>query len=145
MTQHDGQSRSWSAKQGKSMNRKSLAVQWTKKQRDTATRQQPRRSLQYTIDQLVLLLFKQNLNESRPPKLLFLTFSALVAKPEKLLYTVATASRGLMDREIRTKWKVWQRTPPCSFEDDENNHTPTGAMQVSVGLASIQGSLRLTD
>ena len=31
--------------------------------------------------------------------LLFLTFSVLVAKPEKLLYMVANPARGLLNRE----------------------------------------------
>ena len=44
--------------------------------------------------------------------LLFLTFSVLVANPEKLLYTVANPARGLLNREKRTKEKVWQHTPP---------------------------------
>ena len=35
--------------------------------------------------------------------LLFLTFSALVANPKKLLYTVANHARGLLDREKNTK------------------------------------------
>ena len=50
---------------------------------------------------LLLLLF-----------LLFLTFSVLVANPKKLLYTVANPARGLLNREKRTKEKVWQHTPP---------------------------------
>ena len=45
-----------------------------------------------------------NLNAPRP--LLFLTFSVLVANPEKLLYTVANPARGLLNREKRTKEKV---------------------------------------
>ena len=44
--------------------------------------------------------------------LLFLTFSVLVANPKKLLYTVANPARGLLNREKRTKEKVWQPTPP---------------------------------
>ena len=44
--------------------------------------------------------------------LLFLTFSALVADPKKLLYTVANPARGLLNREKKKKEKVWQRTPP---------------------------------
>ena len=44
--------------------------------------------------------------------LLFLTFSGLVANPKKLLYTVANPARGLLNREKRTKEKVWQHTPP---------------------------------
>ena len=44
--------------------------------------------------------------------LLFLTFSVLVANPKNLLYTVANPARGLLNREKRTKEKVWQHTPP---------------------------------
>ena len=44
--------------------------------------------------------------------LLFLTFSALVANPKKLLYTVANPARGLLNREKKKKEKVWQRPPP---------------------------------
>ena len=44
--------------------------------------------------------------------LLFLTFSVLVANPKKLLYTVANPARGLLNREKRTKEKVWQHPPP---------------------------------
>ena len=56
--------------------------------------------------------------------LLFLTFSVLVANPKKLLYTVANPARGLLNREKRTKEKVWQHTPPphpphCSFGENK--------------------------
>ena len=53
--------------------------------------------------------------------MLFLTFSALVANPKKLLYTVANPARGLLNkgkkrrkkkRKKRRKKKVWQRPPP---------------------------------
>ena len=37
--------------------------------------------------------------------LLFLTFSALVANPKKLLYTVANPARGLLNREKKKKKK----------------------------------------
>ena len=37
--------------------------------------------------------------------LLFLTFSALVANPEKLLYTVANPARSLLNREKKKKRK----------------------------------------
>ena len=50
--------------------------------------------------------------------LLFLTFSVLVANPTKIIYTVANPARGLLNREERTKEKVWQRTTPpprCSI------------------------------
>ena len=43
---------------------------------------------------------------------LFLTFSALVANPKKLLYTVANPARGLLNRGKKEKEKVWQRPPP---------------------------------
>ena len=53
--------------------------------------------------------------------LLFLIFSVLVANPKKLLYTVANPARGLLNREKRTKEKVWQHTPPphCSFGENK--------------------------
>ena len=38
-------------------------------------------------------------------RLLFLTFSALVANPKKLLYTVANRARGLLNREKKKKEK----------------------------------------
>ena len=44
-------------------------------------------------------------------------------QPEKLLYTVANPARGLLNREKRTKEKVWQRTRPhpphCSFGENK--------------------------
>ena len=43
-------------------------------------------------------------------KLLFLTFSAWVANPKKLLYTVANPARGLLNR--KKKKKVWQPPSP---------------------------------
>ena len=47
-------------------------------------------------------------------------------QPEKLLYTVANPARGLLNREIRTKEKVWQHIPPhppsCSFGENKLNH-----------------------
>ena len=55
--------------------------------------------------------------------LLFLTFSVLVANPKKVLYTVANPARGLLNREKRTKEKVWQHTRPhpphCSFGENK--------------------------
>ena len=55
--------------------------------------------------------------------LLFLTFSVLVANPKKLLYTVANPARGLLNREKRTKEKVWQHTPPHTARSEKNkNH-----------------------
>ena len=35
--------------------------------------------------------------------LLFLTFSALVANPKKLIYTVASPARGLLNREKKKR------------------------------------------
>ena len=54
--------------------------------------------------------------------LLFLTFSALVANPKKLLYTVANPARGLLNREKKKKKKSGSAPPPpprarCSFGD----------------------------
>ena len=65
--------------------------------------------------------------------LLFLTFSVLVANPKKLLYTVANPTRGLLNREKRTKEKKSGGTPPpppppprprrCSFGESKiENH-----------------------
>ena len=92
--------------------------------------------------------------------LLFLTFSAVVANPKKLLYTVANPVCGLLNRgkkRKKKKEKVWQRPPPlarCSFGEKEKKKsrdasTYLGATQVgvtqvvSVRLASVQGFLRL--
>ena len=53
----------------------------------------------------LLLLFKE--------KSLFLTFSALVANPEKLLYMVANpAARGLLNREKKKKKSGSDAPPP---------------------------------
>ena len=53
--------------------------------------------------------------------MLFLTFSALVANPKKLLFTVANPARGLLNREKKKKEKVWQRPPPpCAARSEKN-------------------------
>ena len=74
--------------------------------------------------------------------------------PEKLLYTVANPARGLLNREKRTKEKVWQHTPPphththtlrVRRKQKKSRDASTGATQVSVGLASVQGYLRVVD
>ena len=44
--------------------------------------------------------------------LLFLTFSALVANPKKLLYTVANPARGLLNRGKKKKKKSGSAPPP---------------------------------
>ena len=92
--------------------------------------------------------------------LLFLTFSALVANPKKLLYTVANPARGLLNREKKSKKKKSGSAPPpparCSFGEkiykikkSRGASTCLGATQVgvtqvvSVRLASIQGFRRL--
>ena len=60
----------------------------------------------------------------------------LVVNPKKVLYTLANPARGLLNREKRTKEKLWQRTPPPP--------PPTLLLvrrkytQVSVHLASVQ-------
>ena len=66
----------------------------------------------------------RNNDNNKQLLLLFLTFSVLVANPKKLLYTVANPARGLLNREKRTKEKVWQHTPPphpphCSFGENK--------------------------
>ena len=58
--------------------------------------------------------------------LLFLTFSALVANPKKLLYTVANPARGLLNREKKKKKKSGSAPPPppparCSFGEKIKN------------------------
>ena len=57
--------------------------------------------------------------------LLFLTFSALVANPKKLLYTVANPARGLLTREKTKKKKSGSAPPPpparCSFGEKNKN------------------------
>ena len=79
--------------------------------------------------------------------LLFLTFSVLVANPKKItgIYTMANPARGLLNREKRTKEKVWQHTPPptphtarCSEKINKikSRDASTGATQVLVGLAT---------
>ena len=42
--------------------------------------------------------------------MLFLTFSALVANPKKLLYAVANPARGLLNRGKKKEEKIWQAT-----------------------------------
>ena len=84
---------------GKISRRSEACVAGLSKPRGTARREG--RGAQASPGQLLLLLL-----------LLFLTFSVLVANPKKLLYTVANPARGLLNREKRTKEKVWQHTPP---------------------------------
>ena len=72
---------------------------------------------------------------------------------ETLLYTVANTTRGLLNREKKTKEKVWQRTPltpPPTLlvrvkvkYKSRDASTCLGATQVSVRLASIQGFVQL--
>ena len=62
----------------------------------------------YTLRQSRTLHACHTPREQDPPSellsllLLFLTFSVLVANPEKLLYTVANPARGLLNRKKRT-------------------------------------------
>ena len=57
---------------------------------------------------------------------LFLTFSALVVNPKKLLFTVANPARG-QSAEQGIKEKVWQRPPPTPYaarsEIKKKNHS----------------------
>ena len=56
--------------------------------------------------------------------LLFLTFSALVASPKKLLYTVANPARGLLNRGKKEEKSLAALPPPprarCSFGENKN-------------------------
>ena len=60
------------------------------------------------VVQYSVCFLKKNLNAPRLFEELFLTFSVLVANPKKLLYTVANPARGLLNREKRTKEKIWR-------------------------------------
>ena len=51
--------------------------------------------------------------------LLFLTFSALVANPKKLLYTVANPARGLLNREKKKKKKSGSAPPPRAARSEK--------------------------
>ena len=84
--------------------------------------------------------------------LLFLTFSVLVASPKKLLYTMANPARGLLNREKRTKKSLAAYPSPphpptllVRRKSIKSRDASTGATQVLVGLASVQGYLRLVD
>ena len=55
--------------------------------------------------------------------LLFLTFSALVANPKNLLYTVANPARGLLNRDKRKKEKSGSPPsppPPRAARSEKN-------------------------
>ena len=73
--------------------------------------------------------------------LLFLTFSALVANPKKLLYTVANPARGLLNREKKKKEKVWQRPPPprarCSFGEKKKEKKKSRYASTCVGATQV--------
>ena len=95
--------------------------------------------------------------------LLFLTFSALVASPKKLLYTVANPARGLLNRGKKKRKKKYGSAPhppsPRAARSEKKKKrkkkksrgasTCLGATQVgvtqvvSVRLASVQRFLRL--
>ena len=53
--------------------------------------------------------------------LLFLTFSALVANPKKLFYTVANPARGLLNREKSKKKSLAAPPPPARSLFGEKN------------------------
>ena len=69
----------------------------------------------------VLFWPKTDVPENNSGRELFLTFSALVANPKKLLYTVANPACGLLNREKKKKEKVWQRPPPPRAVRSEKN------------------------
>ena len=87
-----------------------------------------------TIDTYILLL-------------LFLTFSALVANPKKLLYTVANPARGLLNREKKKKKKSGSAPPPprarCPFGEIYLVHT-IGSVPRSSGHSIAYRWLSLT-
>ena len=95
-TFHGGQSRSWSAEQGK----KEKEKVWQRPLRARCSFGEKKKSR---------IIYKVFVFGTR---LLFLTFSVLVANPKKLLYTVANPARALLNREKITKEKVWQHTRP---------------------------------
>ena len=102
----------------------------------------------------------------RRASLLFLTFSVLVANPKKLLYTVAIAARGLLNRRKITKQQSLAVHLRCSYGENIlviNKNTARvqqteqkeqmakrasrdvstcclGAIQVSVCRAPVKGS-----
>ena len=76
--------------------------------------------------------------------LLFLTFSALVAIPKKLLYTVANLARGLLNRGKKKKKKSGSVPPKSRDASTYRDATQVGVTQVvAVRLASVQGFQRL--
>ena len=74
--------------------------------------------------------------------LLFLTFSALVANPKKLLYTVANPARGLLNRGKKKKKTSGSPSPPppppgrCSFGEKKKKEKITRRIQMSRRYAS---------
>ena len=101
---------------------------------------------------MVVTLGQQYNIGEKPTVMLFFPFNVLVANPKKtILYTVANPARGLLNREKRTK-EVWQHTLATptllvrrNIKIYKSRDASTGATQVSVGLASVQGYLRLVD
>ena len=92
--------------------------------------------------------------------LLFLTFSALIANPKKLLYTVANPACGLLNRGKKKKKSLAAPPPPPPRaraarsekkrkKESRDASTCLGGMKVgvtqvvSVRLASVEGFLRL--
>ena len=70
--------------------------------------------------------------------------------PTRKHYTVANPARGLLNREKRLKEEVWRHTPPpptphTARSEKKSRYASTGATQVLVGLASVQGYLQLVD
>ena len=65
--------------------------------------------------------------------LLFLTFSALVANPKKLLYTVANPARGLLNKEKKKKKKSGSAPPPPPQEARSVNVKKTTTFNQIIG------------
>ena len=86
--------------------------------------------------------------------LLFLTFSVLlVANPKKTTLHGGQSRSWSAEQGKENKKKVWQHTPPLTphiarsekINKIKSRDASTGVTQVLVGLASVQGYLRLVD
>ena len=99
---------------------------------NTSSIYSPQRRIKYYC--IIVIKLMLLLQPNSPPFALLLLLFVVVSpiqrvgcQPEKLLYTVANPARGLLNREKRTKEKVWQHTPPphppyCSFGENKLNH-----------------------
>ena len=84
---------------------------------NTSSIYSPQRRIKYYCIIVVKLMLL--LQPNSPPFAMLLLLFVVVSpiqrigcQPEKLLNTVTNPARGLLNREKRTKEKVWQHTPP---------------------------------